>query len=409
MPAANGEAEDGTGGHGVRRRTFLGLLGAGAAGAAIGAGAATAIDAARDSDATASGDRTVPFYGDHQAGIATPPPANAEFVAFDIVDGASRAEIRALLQDWTGLAAALAAGEEHPADPVPQLAADPALLTVTVGFGPRFFDLVGLAEERPAGVAVFPPFEQDELQPEFSDGDVLLQICAADPVAVSHAVEALTAAAVGTAAVRWRQQGFRHASAAAQGETARNLMGQKDGTANDPADSERFASTVWASGVEYPSWYQGGTTLVLRRIRMDLSSWGAAEVRTRERVIGRTLDTGAPLGESGEFDPVPLNAQTADGTLQIPSSAHVRIAHPDTNSGARMFRRGYNYAEPGESGLLFVAIQADATRGFIPVMSRMAFGDDLNRFVTHVGSAAFALPPGISPGGYWGETLLEGG
>lgn len=394
---------------GVQRRAFLGLLGAGAAGLAVGAGGAVAVQAAQsgsDSGDDAVGSATEAFYGEHQAGIATPAQARAELVAFDLVPGVGLAEVRDLMRRLTPLAAALAAGTEHPDDPVPQLAAHPSSLTVTVGFGPALFDIIGRPDQRPAGVSVYPPFNKDALDPAYSGGDLLIQACSDDAVAASHAVDALTAAAAGTAVPRWRQAGFQRTPGVAPGQTARNLMGQKDGTANDAPDSERFAATVWAAGPEYPDWYAGGTTLVLRRIRMDLQSWAAADTRTRERVVGRHLDTGAPLGETDEFAPVPLNAQTAEGRLQIPSSAHVRIAHPDTNSGARMVRRGYNYSDAGESGLLFIALQADATRGFIPVMSRMASGDDLNRFVTHVGSAVFALPPGVREGGYWGEGLL---
>lgn len=389
----------------VRRRAFLGLLGAGAAGVAVGAGGVAVASRAIGSDGSPAA-ATVPFHGAHQAGIATPAQAHAVLLGLDLADGATRDDVRALLQRWTPLAAALAAGAAPPDDPLPQLAGNPARLTVTVGFGPRLFDRTGLAAERPAGVADLPPFQGDDLQPQFSGGDLLLQLCADDALTLSHAAQALVAGAAPTAAVRWRQTGFLDAAALAAGRTPRNLMGSKDGTANDPADSERFAQTVWAQGPEYPAWFASGTTLVLRRIRMDLSSWSAADLRTRERVVGREMDSGAPLGTSEEFAPVPLTAQDEAGRLVVPSSSHVRIAHPDTNRGARMVRRGYNYVDGAESGLLFIALQADATRGFLPVMARMAVGDDLNRFVQHTGSAVFALPPGVPEGGYWGQQLL---
>ena len=44
-----------------------------------------------------------------------------------------------------------------------------------------------------------------------------------------------------------------------------------------------------------PRWLRGGTTLVLRRIRMELETWDAADRVAREFTIGRRLDTGAPL------------------------------------------------------------------------------------------------------------------
>ena len=394
---------------GLRRRSFLGLLGAGAAGVAVGAGGMAAASAATAASADADGavgTATVPFIGEHQAGIATPPQARAEFIGFTLQPGADRATVRDLMRRWTPLAAALTAGVEHPDDPIPELAGDPSSLTITVGFGPGLFEAVGLPEQRPAGVADLVEFNGDELDPAWSGGDLLLQIRADDSLAVGHAASAMIAAAAPTAEVRWRQQGFAKAAGVSPGETTRNLMGQKDGTANDPPDSERFAATVWASGPDYPDWYAGGTTLVLRRIRMDLGAWSAAGERARDRVLGRHIDSGAPLGETDEFAPVPLTAQHPDGSLVIPSSSHVRIAHPDSNRGARMVRRSYSYLDGGEAGLLFVALQADAGQGFIPVMSRMAVGDDLNRFVTHIGSAVFALPPGVADGEYWGQSLL---
>jgi dye decolorizing peroxidase len=391
----------------LRRRTLLGLLGAGAAGAAVGGAAvAVATDAAGPGGDATAGASVVPFYGPHQAGLATPAQSNAVFLGLDLQAAADEAQVRGLLQRWTPLAAGLTGGRPHPADPLPLLTAAPSRLTVTVGFGPGFFDRVGRPQDRPAGVAVLPPFQGDELQPELSEGDLLLQICGDDAVAVAHAADVLAAAALPQAQVRWRQAGFLNAAAVAAGQTPRNLMGNKDGTANDEPGSERFERTVWADGPEYPAWFAGGTTLVLRRIRMDLPSWVQAGERTQERVVGRRMDSGAPLGAADEFDPVPLTAQGPDGRLVVPSSAHVRIAHPDTNRGARMFRRGYNYVDGGERGLLFVALQADATRGFLPVMARMAVGDDLNRFVQHVGSAVFAVPPGVPEGGFWGQQLL---
>jgi dye decolorizing peroxidase len=37
---------------------------------------------------------------------------------------------------------------------------------------------------------------------------------------------------------------------------------------------------------------------------------------------------------------------------------------------------------------------------------RLAAGDLLNQWITPIGSAVFAIPPGREPGGYIGEGLL---
>jgi deferrochelatase/peroxidase EfeB len=97
----------------------------------------------------------------------------------------------------------------------------------------------------------------------------------------------------------------------------------------------------------------------------------------------------------------------------IPRDAHVRLASPTENASERILRRGYSYVEPIESpadavsgGQLFICYQRDPRAQFIPIQRRLADSDALNAHTAHVGSAVFACPPGIAPGGYIGEGLL---
>ena len=50
--------------------------------------------------------------------------------------------------------------------------------------------------------------------------------------------------------------------------------------------------------------------------------------------------------------------------------------------------------------------QADIDAQFTPIQRRLDELDLLNEWTTPIGSAVFAVPPGCSPGGYIGETLL---
>ena len=43
---------------------------------------------------------------------------------------------------------------------------------------------------------------------------------------------------------------------------------------------------------------------------------------------------------------------------------------------------------------------------FVPVQRRLAASDALNTWATHVGSAAFAVPPGAAPGEWVGQRVL---
>jgi dye decolorizing peroxidase len=358
------------------------------------------------------------FHGVHQAGIETAPAAWTQLLAFDVGSGVRRPGLRSLLQRWTGVAAALTTGAPAPGDTSPEIAAaGPAALSVTVGFGPGLFDRAGLDALRPEGLVQLPSFTHDALDPASSDGDVLVQVSGDDPLIVAHTAAGVVGLAAPDAHVRWTMRGFRRGDtvAAHRGGTAsttRNLMGQVDGTVNPVPGTTDFATVVWcADGV--PAWLQGGSMLVLRRIAMLLPAWEKLSRAQQEQVIGRRKDTGAPLSGTRLTDVPDLSAQRADGGLVIAPDAHLRLAAPETNAGARIFRRPYSYddgfdaAGNPDAGQLFVAWQADIRTGFLPIQQRLDAGDHLNDFTQAQASAVFAAPAGVAPGGYLGQELIE--
>ena len=369
-------------------------------------------------DSQAVGAATEPFYGPHQSGITTPPQAHAAFVGFDIVPGATRAEIQGVLRAWSQDAARLTQGQPGLADLEPELAEDPARLTVTIGLGPGFFDAVGMPEKRPSWLAQLPPFPQiDQLEDRWSEGDLLLQIAADDPLIVSHATRILASGVRGVARQKWSQRGFRKAVGTdPTGRTQRNLFGQIDGTENPRPDDVDFDQLVFSDGRaadgQVQQWMRGGSSLVLRRIRMTMDTWEEIDRNSRELSVGRKLDTGAPLTGSAEHDPPDFEEIDHTGLPVIPPESHIARAR-QRNRGEAMLRRPYNYDDPPEdgeisnTGLLFTAYQADPVRTYIPVQRRLAEQDALNTWTIPIGSAVFALPPGAPEGGYVGQGLFE--
>ncbi len=397
---------------GVSRRNLL-LGGAAAAGVA-GASAWAISESRRSAEQVAFGAETVPFFGAHQAGVETPPQSNAVFVGLDLVSGGRRQAreiLEAVLKLWTADAQRLTQGAAALADTEPELALRPARLTVTVGLGPTVFDRIGLSRLRPPSAHPLPDFPTDRLESRWSATDLILQICADDPVVVAHATRVLVKNVRTLADERWRQIGFRTARGAeADGVTQRNLMGQVDGTVNPVAGTPDFDQVVWSDGDPRP-WMAGGTLMVLRRIRMNLDAWDALDRTSKELVVGRRLDNGAPLTGQHENDPVDTTV-LRDGIPVIPPNAHAALAHPQQPE-QRFLRRPYNYDDPpsaGEvsnSGLLFVSYQRDIDAQFLPVQSRLAQSDAMNRWITAVGSAVYVIPPGVKPGGFLGGQLFS--
>jgi len=403
---------------------------AGAALLGVGAGldrllADTASD---DAEKDAEGN-VVSFYGSHQAGIATPQPDYLEFATFDITSD-SGDDLRALLQEWTLAAAALAEGmrvqsrSDEPdgagADPGETIGVGPNRLTVTVGFGPSIFGSVrkgrfGLdVSLRPSSLLPLPAFEGENLEPARSGGDLCVQACADDPLVAFHAIHVLTRIANGVATLRWSQQGFGRTSATSRDQpTVRNLMGFKDGTNNLRVDEEReMDEYIWVQPGDGPKWMAGGTYLVARRIQMLLDVWDTTTIDGQERAVGREKVSGAPLGQENEHDAVDLGARK-HGELSIPADAHIRLASPKLNGGQRILRRGFSYNEPSlagsgqlDAGLFFICFQRDPQRQFVPIQRHLAANDALGHHLLHTGSGVFACPPGAQPGGFIGEGLF---
>jgi deferrochelatase/peroxidase EfeB len=434
---------------GINRRSVLrsGLLvGAGAVGGGlIGGFSGHAIGNTPDASGVVE-----PFRGVHQAGIVTDTQQHTVLAAFDLTSN-NRNDLIALLKAWTRLGNELVTGESVTVpiytsqdssnanayadataasttdDSLEAYGLGPARLTLTVGFGRSLFvdkdgkDRFGIGNQLPDALVELPHFSGDEIEGADSNGDLFLQSCADNPQVAFHAVRSVARIAPDIATLRWTQLGFSPGNEAG---TPRNLMGFKDGTINSNVHPPvNLDATLWA-GPEGPVWMRGGSYLVYRRIRITLEHWDRLAPNLQEQVIGRHKLDGAPLGGSGEFTPLDFEARDPQGNPLIPTTAHVRLAAPESNNGAVIVRRAFSYnngttpfverwppwrqALEYDAGLLFLAYQKDPRQAFVPIFSKLAETDALNQFTTHTASAVFAVPPGCSGSGDWlGRPLLS--
>ncbi|MET7679629.1 iron uptake transporter deferrochelatase/peroxidase subunit [Streptomyces sp. NPDC005423] len=402
------------------RRALIGWGGAGLALGAAAAGGAVAV--ARDGGDADPAGGAVAFHGAHQAGIATPVQDRLHFAAFDVKTD-DRAEFVRMLKEWTAAARLLTGGhavgdgaygglpEAPPDDTGEALGLKPARLTLTIGFGPSFFDHFGLQDSRPEALVDLPQFPGDNFDKSRTGGDLCVQACADDPQVAVHAIRNLARIGFGKVAVRWSQLGFGKTSSTTPGaQTPRNLMGFKDGTRNIAGtETDRLKKYVWVGtgdGTEKSAWMTGGSYLVARRIRMNIETWDRTSLQEQEDVFGRDKGEGAPAGKAKEHDPPFLKAMKPD--------AHVRLAHPDSNHGITILRRGYSFTDGTDglgrldAGLFFLAYQRDVREGFIPLQRKLSASDALNEYIQHVGSAVFAVPPGVrDKDDWWGSTLFS--
>ncbi|MEV4639183.1 iron uptake transporter deferrochelatase/peroxidase subunit [Actinoplanes sp. NPDC049548] len=410
----------------VSRRRAIALAGVGVAGIAGAAAVGGAMVRGGSDDDSAAAHGAVPFTGEHQAGIVTPAQDRLHFVAFDVITK-DRERLVTMLKDWTTAAARMTAGhdageigavngvpEAPPDDTGEALGLPPSGLTITVGFGPTLFrdadgkDRFGIAAKRPPALDDLPHFPGDVLEASLSGGDLCVQACANDPQVAVHAIRNLARIGMGVVSVKWSQLGFGRTSSTSQTQaTPRNLFGFKDGTANlKQEEPDLLKQHLWVQPADGPAWMTGGSYLVTRKIRMIVETWDRTSLSEQETIVGRHKGTGAPLGMAKEFDEPDVQA--------LPTTSHVRLAHPDVNGGARLLRRGYNFVDGSDglgrlnAGLFFMAYQRDPRKQFVPIQRNLSRHDDMNEYLKPVSQALFACPPGVSgPDDFWGRALFS--
>ncbi|MBP3088718.1 Dyp-type peroxidase [Corynebacterium sp. sy017] len=430
-----------SGGFSLSRRQLLAGLG-GAGVGALGTGALELGHIRKEHSPTGT---IVPFRGAHQSGIITPAQQQMLMVAFDMTVSRKQ-DLISLLTQWTTATERMMNGEEintpkvrddvPPDDTGETMGQPPASLSVTFGFGASLFehpqdgDRFGIAHKIPAALrAGIPRMAAEKIDPDRSDGDIVIQICAEDPMVVLHAAHQYKRIAFGLASVKWMQLGYgRTSSTSQQQHTPRNLFGFKDGTANIKAEEDpaQLNEHLWIQpgDDQHASWAAGGTYLCIRKIAMMMEVWDELSLREQERIIGRDKLEGAPLSGKKEHDKPDFHAlateDMAPGTggaqLNEPLinvNSHVATVHPENNGGHRMLRRGYNYTEGinelgrFNAGLFFIAFVRDPRTKFIPILENMAT-DLLTEYVQHIATGLYVVPPGIADGDdYIGQSLFD--
>jgi deferrochelatase/peroxidase EfeB len=391
----------------VPRRSFLkGVLG----GAAAAAAANLVPTGPADAQGTGHqdpGTQRVPFYGQHQAGIATPAQTAAAFLSFDVT-AANRRELIDLFRTITERAALLTqGGAPPPAEHRHLLGATvlPDDLTVTVALGASLFDdRYGLAPHKPAQLETMRAFANDDLDPKITHGDLLVQLCANHRDTVGNALLDIVNQTRGGMRLRWRIDAFRFPPRPVG--IPRDWMGFKDGIANpDTTDASQMNQAVWIPrGRPEPAWTAGGTYQVLRVIRMHLEKWDKVPVEQQERVFGRRKISGAPLyatdpRASDELDPVYTN--DPQGRL-TPLDCHIRLANPQTPQTAAtstILRRSFQYDQSPDAGgnpnmgHTFCCFQQEL-KTYIAMQTRLE-KEQLVPYITPIGGGYFFAVPGV--------------
>ncbi|WKE69160.1 Dyp-type peroxidase [Streptomyces sp. WP-1] len=368
--------------HRPSRRAFLDVTGAMMAAGLTAGCTADANGPGRHGASARTTETRVPALGPHQAGVTLPQPAQGNLLIV-VADIGTTVPVEPLLAELGASIRTLTAGTD------PRLLGlSPGDLTVTVGVGPR---LVRAAGASLPGATDLPRFSRERIAPGARGGDLLLQICASDPLVVPVAAAALLDRAGDRVRERWRQSGRRGTNVPVGTDLAapRNLLGFIDGIVGPHTAAEQRRD-LWLTG---PPAVTGGTLAVVRRMELDLPRFAALSVAEQEAVFGRRRSSGVPLSGGTAASGPDLGAKTPDGRYLVPANAHVRRAHANVVGAGLMLRRSYSVDEPAP-GLLFISFQNDL-RTFTATLTHMDAADALLDFTTTTAGGTFLILPGF--------------
>jgi deferrochelatase/peroxidase EfeB len=407
------------------RRSFLrGSVAAGVVGAA--GGNLLGGDAAFAATPGGEGPGVVPFYGNHQSGILTPPQRDGMFVSFDVT-AANRGELTDLFRTLTAQAALLTAagappkappGSPPPDDGILGPTSAPDDLTITVAVGASLFDgRFGLGARKPVQLVTMKPFLHDDLDPALSDGDVLIQLCATHRDSTVHALLQILAHTSGAMKPRWQINGTRNPPRPVG--TPRDWFGFKDGTTEpDTTNTAQMDTLVWVQPhTAEPAWAAGGTYHVVRIVHFDVEQWQRVPLGQQERIFGRRKASGAPMYVLDENAPDtldPIYTNDPQGLI-TPLNSHIRLANPQTPqtaSTSTILRRSYDYDRSPDVhggpdlGHAFVCFQRELDT-YITMQTRLE-AEMLVPYISPRGGGYFFAVPGVlNSQDYYARGLLS--
>ncbi|MBV2189821.1 iron uptake transporter deferrochelatase/peroxidase subunit [Providencia rettgeri] len=357
-------------------------------------------------------DKTINYIGLHQAGVLTPEPKNATFVAFNITAN-SVEELQTVFTLLTQRIAYLTQPQKESLinnDKMPPAESgilgtqqQPDSLTITVALGNSLFDnRFGLNKIKPKHLSEMTSFPNDRLEQKWCGGDILLQICANSQESVIYALRDILRHISPYSFPLWKIDGFLPARDIDNHSTPINLFGFKDGTGNAPADDNSLMNElIWITkGSQEPSWCDGGTYQAVRLIRFNLEFWDRTPLEDQENDFGRHKDSGAPIGMKNEHDDPEFEKDPHGDRILFDS--HMRRAEPRNPERytAKLRRRSYSYSlgltETGtlDMGLVFVSFQQNLKTGFIDTQKRLN-GEPLERYIKPFGGGYYFVLPGV--------------
>ena len=243
-------------------------------------------------------------------------------------------------------------------------------LTVTVSLGPAFSTIdSGYRSLRPLHLTPMRVFPNDSPMPEWTGGDVMLQLCANNPDTIHHAIRDITRHTRAGMQIRWKMQGYSSPTQRWIPSKPPGIQGwkrQSDAEGSRAADLDRrrcrarldptVAATRWYASSA--CWWSSG--IACRSMSRRTCSVAVASPAHRWMEISRPM---CPTTE-----PDPDGKVTPAGRAYPPGESRT----PETEN-QRLLRRSYNYdlgVDPNgniQAGLIFIAYQQDISA---PVRNR---------------------------------------
>ena len=243
-------------------------------------------------------------------------------------------------------------------------------LHITVAIGSEYWDLLS-PDERPAELASFPAFSNEEISAPHTPVDLLLHI-RSERHDLNYETSVLLSERLGDDATLVEDvHGFRYLD-------CRDLTGFVDGTEN-PEGDDRIAVAV--VGDEDPA-FSGGSYIHLQRYEHDLKAWNRMTVKQQEDIFGRTKEDNEEYASEDKA----VFAHTKRASLKDEEGNSIEI-----------LRHSMPYGDLTNRGLMFIAYGCSPSH-YTQILESMIMGDGqghhdhLMDYTTAITGQAFFAP-----------------
>ena len=267
----------------------------------------------------------------------------------------------------------------------------------------------GLVGRSPPALAPLPPLPNENLDPDYTGGDLRIEACSDDPWSPSTRPN-LARLGMGVVKHDWMELGSGRTSTTTTSQGPPQPGRSPGRHRNIKAEQTRLMDDyVWAGPETDERWLRGGSYLVARKIRIFVENWDRDYLQDQENVRPRQR-VRRPAHRRNKIHHPGLHRTDSAGSRSSPAMPTSGWPASST-TGTGILRRGNSFTDgiDPQTGALLGGLFVIASEEPRPVHQAPERSGRRRPQPVHPShrKRRLRLPPGIDPGQRWGDGILH--